>query len=399
MLLATRERASAFNVDPGVELAKLSVPVGEDGMKESETDGVHFKEGRCFGGWVGSLMVHQLGEVDSATVARWEAVYRGLWASRGWFLTEETAPAADADSSNQDGDGGGLPSGDGAGPGPEMKEAERAHVSLPVRRLSDSFGCGFSNSFEFLSVHLHTRRGITDHRIFVSPANSSFIEVVTELSYMIERDINQSHIPELAKLLRGFDESAYRLELNGEVMSRSSWDVAGFDGFDLLGEAPSRSTLHVKVLQGDDGPISSPAAQPGATECSVTSPLYVKDGEKIYDLFCCLTQTTMSELFSEVLEKMAENEGVKLLEKFVENDAFERGSFLLRIGPTNFGLNERSKTTTLDEAGCIKESTIHVIFLPPLKPEEAVADGHKASAISSPAAQPEPDIRMSQHSS
>jgi len=100
MLLATRERASAFNVDPGVELAKLSVPVGEDGMKESETDGVHFKEGRCCGGWVGSLMVHQLGEVDSATVARWEAVYRGLWASRGWFLTEETAPAADADFSN-----------------------------------------------------------------------------------------------------------------------------------------------------------------------------------------------------------------------------------------------------------------------------------------------------------
>ena len=45
---------------------------------------------------------------------------------------------------------------------------------------------------------------------------------------MIERDI-----PELAKLLRGFDESAYMLELNGEVMSRSSWDVAGFDGFDL----------------------------------------------------------------------------------------------------------------------------------------------------------------------
>ena len=126
----------------------------------------------------------------------------------------------------------------------------------------------------------------------------------------------------------------------------------------------------------------------------MTCVLYVKDGDKIYDLCCCLTQTTMSELFSEVVEKMVENDAMGVLEKFVENDAVERGSFLLRIGPTNFRLNERSKTTTLDEAGCIKGSTIHVIFLPPLKPEEAVADGHKASAISSPAAQPEPDLRM-----
>ena len=122
--------------------------------------------------------------------------------------------------------------------------------------------------------------------------------------------------------------------------------------------------------------------------------LYVKDGEKIYNLFCCLTQTTMSDLFSEVLSKMAENKGVKVLEKFVDNDAFERGSFRLRIGSTNFELNERSETTTLDVAGCIKEMTIHVLFLPPPKPEEAVADGHEASAISSPAAQPEPELLL-----
>ena len=251
ILLATQERPSAFEADPGGELAKLLVPVGEHGMNETDTDGVYFTEGRCCGSWVGSLQVHQLVEADSANLAEWEAVYRALWGSRGWFLTEETAPAADADSSNQDGDGGGLPSGDGAGPGPEMGEAERAHFSLPVRRLSDSFGRGFSNSFEFLSVHLHTHRGITVHEIFVTPAESTFIDVVTKLSYMIERDIYQSHIPELAKLLRGFDESAYRLVLNGKVMSKSSWDVVGFDGFDLLEEAPSRATLHVQVLQGD----------------------------------------------------------------------------------------------------------------------------------------------------
>ena len=117
ILLATQERPSAFEADPGWELANLSVPVGEDGTNETDTDGVYFKEGRCCGSWVGSLQVHQLGEADSANLAKWKAVYRELWASRGWFLTEETAPAADADSSNQDGVGGGLPSGDGAGPG------------------------------------------------------------------------------------------------------------------------------------------------------------------------------------------------------------------------------------------------------------------------------------------
>jgi hypothetical protein len=76
---------------------------------------------------------------------------------------------------------------------PAMKEAERVESS---------------DSFEFLSVHLHTRHGFTDHKIFVTPADLP-ADVVTQLSYMIEPDI-----PELAKLLRGFDESAYRLELN-----------------------------------------------------------------------------------------------------------------------------------------------------------------------------------------
>ena len=102
----------------------------------------------------------------------------------------------------------------------------------------------------------------------------------------------------------------------------------------------------------------------------MTSPLYVKDGEKIYNLYCCLTKTTMSELFSEVLEKM------------VKIDPSESRRFRLRIGSTNFELNERSKTTTLDMAGCIKEMTIPILFLPP-----------QASAISSTAAQPEPDMR------
>ena len=46
ILLATQERPSAFEADPGGELAKLSVPVGEDGMNETETDGVYFTEGR-----------------------------------------------------------------------------------------------------------------------------------------------------------------------------------------------------------------------------------------------------------------------------------------------------------------------------------------------------------------
>ena len=93
ILLATQERPSAFEADPGGELAKLSVPVGEDGMNlnETETDGVYFTEGRCCGSWVGSLQVHQLGEVDSANLAEWKAVFWTLWASRGWFLTEETA--------------------------------------------------------------------------------------------------------------------------------------------------------------------------------------------------------------------------------------------------------------------------------------------------------------------
>ena len=175
---------------------------------------------------------------------------------------------------------------------------------------------------------------------------------MTQLSYIVERDI-----PGLAQLLRGFDESAYRLELNGEVMSRSSWDVAGFDGFDLRWPR----TLDVKVLQGDDGAISSPAAQPGAAECSVTSVLYVKEGEKIYQLSCCFTQDTISGLFEKVLEKIQ------------TNDPSESREFLLRIGRTDYALDEESKTTTLlGLAGCAKDLTIHVIFCTPLKPEEEV---------------------------
>ena len=84
----------------------------------------------------------------------------------------------------------------------------------------------------------------------------------------------------------------------------------------------------------------------------------------------------MSELFEKVREKM------------VKNDPSESRRFLLRIGRTNFELQdqEESKTTTLDQAGCIKESTIDIIFLPPLKTE--------ASAISSP----ESDLDLGEHS-
>jgi len=76
ILLATQERPSAFKADPGGELAKLLVPVGEHGMNETDTDGVYFTEGTCCGSWVGSLQVHQLVEADSANLAEWEAVYR-----------------------------------------------------------------------------------------------------------------------------------------------------------------------------------------------------------------------------------------------------------------------------------------------------------------------------------
>ena len=85
----------------------------------------------------------------------------------------------------------------------------------------------------------------------------------------------------------------------------------------------------------------------------VVSPLYVTDGEKTYDLHFCLIQDTMSELFEKVREKM------------VENDPSESRKFLLGIGRITCGTHAHSKTTTLDEAGCIKESTIRIIFLPP----------------------------------
>ena len=86
-----------------------------------------------------------------------------------------------------------------------------------------------------------------------------------QLSYRVERAI-----PALATVLRGFDESAYMLELNGKEISRSSWDVhvAGFAGFDL-GKAPFRSTLELEMLKDDDTAISSPAMKSEAAECRV----------------------------------------------------------------------------------------------------------------------------------
>ena len=139
ILLATRERPSAFEVDPGVELAKLSVPVGEDGMNETETDGVYFTEGRCCGSWVGSLKVHQLGEVDSATLARWEAVYAELWATRGWFLTEDGLPGDGTGLGHSGGDGG-HSGGDAGAEAMAVAGAEAPADALTAERCCEN-GC------------------------------------------------------------------------------------------------------------------------------------------------------------------------------------------------------------------------------------------------------------------
>ena len=180
----------------------------------------------------------------------------------------------------------------------------------------------YDERFEFghtsLFVQLHTLNSYTEHTIFFSPTISSFCDVVMRLSYILEHAL-----PGLATVLRGFNESGYKLVLDGKEVSRSSWGVGGFDGFDLR-EAPSRSVLQVK-MPDDDGAISSGRRRQGgrvehmyegddsaeqmqywdrrAAECStaivkrdvsVKSALYVKDGGKIYDLYCCLTKTTMS---------------------------------------------------------------------------------------------------------
>ena len=84
----------------------------------------------------------------------------------------------------------------------------------------------------------------------------------------------------------------------------------------------------------------------------------MKDGEKTYNLQFCLIQDTMSELFEKVREKM------------VENDPSESRNFFLGIGRITCGLHEYSKTTTLEEAGCINESTILIISPPHLSLEE-----------------------------
>ena len=617
ILLATQERPSAFKADPGGELAKLLVPVGEHGMNETDTDGVYFTEGTCCGSWVGSLQVHQLGEADRANLAEWEAVYRELWGSRGWFLTEETAPAADADSSNQDGDGGGLPSGDGAGPGhsggdgghsggdagaeamavaeaqapgdastPEitatdvrgggngdggglpggdsggdvgaehfseskqdlfvqmlldggthyggthafsvsfsdttveeltrlvkqrleskqmsltavdtfffqgasynpridghriLSELGMAKNSTIIARISDpavdakaeapadamkgadpvkfekseaflydeseaeapavdkrtglprqfftvlihsgpsvgkvlefsvcldnttvgglahlvkqeiqkspshggvttveSFlfeektfdpgshqgsvtlavsGChrdatmvaflydervGFGHTS--LSVHLITLNGYTEHTIFFSPTISSFCDVVMRLSYIWEHAV-----PGLATVLRGFNESGYELELDGKEVSRSSWGVVGFDGFEL-GKAPSRSALHVKVLQGDGGPILSPAAQP-EPDMRMTSELFVKFEEKVIRLHVCASHDTISDLFGMVFEKLDYLPSPSRIFYLRIGLRFwkQMGGKSLKQGEYWKQEDAGNMTTTLSEAGC-----------------------------------------------
>ena len=617
ILLATQERPSAFKADPGGELAKLLVPVGEHGMNETDTDGVYFTEGTCCGSWVGSLQVHQLGEADRANLAEWEAVYRELWGSRGWFLTEETAPAADADSSNQDGDGGGLPSGDGAGPGhsggdgghsggdagaeamavaeaqapgdastPEitatdvrgggngdggglpggdsggdvgaehfseskqdlfvqmlldggthyggthafsvsfsdttveeltrlvkqrleskqmsltavdtfffqgasynpridghriLSELGMAKNSTIIARISDpavdakaeapadamkgadpvkfekseaflydeseaeapavdkrtglprqfftvlihsgpsvgkvlEFSVCLDNttvgglahlvkqeiqkspshggettvkSFQFeektfdpgshqgsvtlavsgchrdatmvaflydervgfghtsLSVHLITLNGYTEHTIFFSPTISSFCDVVMRLSYIWEHAV-----PGLATVLRGFNESGYELELDGKEVSRSSWGVVGFDGFEL-GKAPSRSALHVKVLQGDGGPILSPAAQP-EPDMRMTSELFVKFEEKVIRLHVCASHDTISDLFGMVFEKLDYLPSPSRIFYLRIGLRFwkQMGGKSLKQGEYWKQEDAGNMTTTLSEAGC-----------------------------------------------
>jgi hypothetical protein len=175
---------------------------------------------------------------------------------------------------------------------------------------------------------------------------------------MIVRDIYRSDILELAKLLRRFDESAYRLELNGEDVSRSSWDVKGFDGFEIW-KASSRSTLHVKVLQGDDGPISSPAAQPGAARSRrpIESQLFVKFEGRSLSLWVVYLHDTVSVLFERVFEKLNYSPSPSKI-------------FYLKIGLKSWKQmggkswkqeDAESTTTTLKEACChhdCKELTI-----------------------------------------
>ena len=565
-------------------------------MNETDTDGVYFTEGRCCGSWVGSLQVHQLVEADSANLAEWEAVYRALWASRGWFLAEETADAiyvaADYDGGHSggdagaeamavaeaqapgdastpeitatdvrgggNGDGGGLPGGDSGGDvGAEhfseskqdlfvqmlldggthyggthafsvyfsdttveeltrlvkqrleskqmsltavdtfffqgasynpridghriLSELGMAKNSTIIARISDpavdakaeapadamkgadpvkfekseaflydeseaeapavdkrtglprqfftvlihsgpsvgkvlefsvcldnttvgglahlvkqeiqkspshggvttveSFlfeektfdpgshqgsvtlavsGChrdatmvaflydervGFGHTS--LSVHLITLNGYTEHTIFFSPTISSFCDVVMRLSYIWEHAV-----PGLATVLRGFNESGYELELDGKEVSRSSWGVVGFDGFEL-GKAPSRSALHVKVLQGDGGPILSPAAQP-EPDMRMTSELFVKFEEKVIRLHVCASHDTISDLFGKVFEKLDYLPSPSIIFYLRIGFRFwkQMGGKSLKQGEYWKQEDPGSMTTTLSEAGC-----------------------------------------------
>ena len=153
-------------------------------------------------------------------------------------------------------------------------------------------------------------------------------------------------------MLRGFNESGYELELDGKEVSRSSWGVAGFDGFEL-GKAPSRSALHVKVLQGDGGPISSPAAQP-EPDMRMTSELFVKFEEKVIRLHVCASHDTISDLFGKVFEKLDYLPSPSRIFYLRIGFRFwkQMGGKSLKQGEYWKQEDAGNMTTTLSEAGC-----------------------------------------------
>ena len=109
----------------------------------------------------------------------------------------------------------------------------------------------------------------------------------------------------------------------------------------------------MKVLQGDGGPISSPAAQP-EPDIRMTSELFVKFEEKVIRLDVCASHDTVSVLFGKVFEKLHYSPspsrifylriGVRFW-KQMGGKSWKQGEYWKQE-------DAESTTTTLSEAGC-----------------------------------------------
>jgi hypothetical protein len=218
------------------------------------------------------------------------------------------------------------------------------------------------------TVQLHTLNTYTEHTIFVSPTISSFCDVVMRLSYILEHAL-----PGLATVLRGFNESDYKLVLDGNEVSQSSWGVGGFHGFDLR-EAPSRSVLQVKmpVIGTPSWPmqywdtraaeciwrppqasaISSTAAQP-EPDMRMTSELFVTFDERLIRLDVC-DEDTISDLFRKVFKKLDYHPSPSRIFYLRIGVRFwkQLGGRALKPGEYWKQEDTGSTTTTLREAGC-----------------------------------------------